>query len=117
MESQWLALFTFWLATAALGGCQNGDAEACSELGYTVQPHAKRWMSPCKDMDPSGHQPTFIALCRFNSDICSNCVALSQYVDDAGVLSTSYTISACHVVTEKPSFATCMTGLFRQWSA
>lgn len=49
----------------------------------------------------SEHEPEVTALCRFNSDVCSNCVALSQYVDDAGVLSTSFTVSPCWVITEK----------------
>ena len=73
--------------------------------------------SPCKKMDvrharrripfTSCFSALFIALCRFNSDVCSNCVALSQYVDDAGVHSTPFTISPYHVVTEKLFSASC----------
>ena len=43
---------------------------------------------------PPEDRPRFTARCRFNSNVCSNCVALSQYVDDAGMLSTSFTAPA-----------------------
>ena len=55
------------------------------------------------------------ASCRFNGDTCSNCDALSRYVDDAGRLTITFValcrLSSCHQEASPPFVLRVLTAI------